>query len=109
MNAVVFSSVFMLTIFLTRAFLYFVRIASPTVSGFRVHHYMYGLFLLLLGIMTRDVIVVSIGYGLFLDEAPCLLSCKAFGYKEYSSKKTKLLLMILIVISIGISFWRLSS
>ncbi len=68
-----FFIVFLLTIVITRLFLYFNPIASPTVEGFRLHHYMYGIVFVIIGVVIPNLIIYAIGLGLFVDELTYLL------------------------------------
>ncbi len=44
-----------------------------TIFGLRLHHWMYGLVLLLIGIIIENLIVLGVGAGLFLDEFTYIL------------------------------------
>jgi hypothetical protein len=68
-----FFIVFLATIFITRLTLYFCPFPSPTIGKFRMHHYMYGIALLLIGLLAKSILVYSIGMGLFFDELTYLI------------------------------------
>ena len=65
--------IFASTILITRLFLYLKPISSPTLKGWRVHHYMYGLLLILISIGAKNKNIFAIGLGLFIDEVPYLI------------------------------------
>lgn len=46
---------------------------ETTLWGFRVHHYMYGIILILLGVAFKNVPLYAVGMGLFVDELTYLL------------------------------------
>lgn len=95
-----FNLFFITTIIFTRIFLSFFPISSPKVMNFKIHHYMYGIILMVSYFFLKSEILLSIGYGLFLDELPCLILFKKFHYKEYFSKKTVLLLLSFTLFSV---------
>lgn len=67
-NADYFFTIFLITILTTRFFLYFKPIPSPVIKGIRLHHYMYGLALIPIGLLFRNITMYAIGLGLFIDE-----------------------------------------
>lgn len=68
-----FFNIFILTILITRIFLFVSPISSPTVKKFRIHHYMYGVVGIFLGLLFHSIIIYGIGLGLFVDELTYLL------------------------------------
>ncbi len=68
-----FFLIFFATIVITRLVVFIYPIAGPTVGGLRIHHYMIGILLILIGIFSRSVIVYAIGLGLFIDELAYLI------------------------------------
>ncbi len=75
-----FFLIFLLTIIVTRISLYVAGLYASdadniglTLFGFRLHHYMYGLVLIPLGIIIANVFLYAIGLGLFVDELTYLL------------------------------------
>jgi len=86
-----FFLIFIITVVVTRVFLYFKPIASPVIKGFRLHHYMYGLILSVLGIVLGSVTIFAIGIGLFVDELGFLL----IGGKTHKENYSKLSLILL--------------
>ena len=57
-----------ITVVITRLFLAIYPIPAPTIKRFRVHHYMYGAGLILIGLSVHWIVAYAIGIGLFLDE-----------------------------------------
>lgn len=68
-----FFFVFLATILITRFVLYVHPMPSPSIGGFRLHHYMYGLALLTVGYALGSAIIFAVGLGLFVDELTYLL------------------------------------
>jgi len=68
-----FFSIFLCTVLITRLFLYFFPVPSPTVGGFRMHHYMYGIAGIFAGLLVGSVALYAVGSGLFIDELAYLL------------------------------------
>lgn len=91
-----FFLVFIATLLITRIFLYFRPIASPTVGSFRLHHYMYGVVGMILGIAFNILTLFAIGLGLFIDELTYLLIGGKTHEDNYS--KTSLIGTLIFVI-----------
>lgn len=68
-----FFFIFFLTILCTRVFLFLWPTPGPTIGKFRIHHYIYGILGVLLGLIFHSVIIYAIGLGLFVDELTYLL------------------------------------
>lgn len=82
-----FFIIFLATILITRLLLYFKPIPSPTVKGFRLHHYMYGLLLMIIGALLKSTTIYAVGLALFLDEFPYLIhESGTHGDKEFNKK-----------------------
>lgn len=79
-NGDYFFLIFLGTIAVTRLFL-IKKIAAPTIGGFRVRHYMYGIVLLPLALWMGNVTIYAIGCGLFVDELSVAL-VKGSGHKS---------------------------
>src|SRR3989344_8460892 len=79
-NADYFFLIFLGTIAATRLFL-LTNLAGPTIKGFRVRHYMYGVVLIVLAFLTNNVTIYAVGFALFIDELPLILF-KGPGHKE---------------------------
>ncbi len=97
-----FFIIFLITILVTRTFLYFNPIPSPTVNGFRMHHYMYGIVLAPTGIALGNVTIFAIGTGLFIDELGYLL----IGGKNHEDNYSKKSLILLLLFIIGTYIFR---
>ncbi len=82
-----FFVIFLATILITRIFLYFKPIASPKIKGFRLHHYMYGIILIILGLLSNTLTVYAIGFGLFIDELTFIM-IKGKSHKDNYSNKS---------------------
>ena len=82
-----FYLIFFLTILLTRVFLYYRRINSPIIRGFRCHHYMYGMIIVVFSLVVHSLVLYAIGVGLFVDEL-AFLFLKPKNYKTYYSKRS---------------------
>lgn len=93
-----FFSIFLFTIAITRVFLYFNPTPSPTIHGFRTHHYMYGLVLAPIGIAAGSVVLFAIGVGLFVDELGYLLIGGQTHADNYSASSLLLLCIFIILI-----------
>ena len=75
-----FFAVFLLTILITRIFLYYKPVASPTIKGLRLHHYMYGLVLAVVGFVLSNITLYGVGLGLFVDELTYILIRRQSNY-----------------------------
>lgn len=68
-----FFLIFFLTVFIVRVFLYIRPTPGPTISGFRIHHYMIGLALMPIGYLITNLVIYAVGLGLFIDELTYVL------------------------------------
>ena len=93
-----FFVIFVITILITRVFLYFNPTSSPTIKGFRMHHYMYGLILAPVGILVSNVAIYAIGVGLFIDELGYLI-IRGKTHEENYSKNSLMLLTIFVILT----------
>ncbi|MBT4376674.1 hypothetical protein HOD29_04840 [archaeon] len=82
-----FFLIFILSIILIRVLLYFYPISGPTIEGFRTHHYMYGILLLIFAKLFKDTTLFSIGSALFIDELMLILT-NSWTYADYFSTIT---------------------
>lgn len=82
----IFFVAFTVTILVTRLFLYFRPVPSPTVFGLRLHHWMYGLVLTLVAFWISSIVLYSIGVGLFVDELTYLLTGGKTHEHNYSTR-----------------------
>lgn len=92
-----FFVIFLATIIITRIFLYYKPTASPTIFRFRLHHYMYGIFLIFISILLKNIYLYGVGAGLFIDEVPYLL-LKGKTHADNYSKKSLVLLIVFVVV-----------
>lgn len=94
-----FFSIFLLTIILIRFWLLIKPISSPKIKGFKLHHYMYGLLIIVFSFFVSNIILYAIGLGLFVDELPLLIKYNGkFHWKEYNSIYSRAGLVICIII-----------
>lgn len=68
MNEQYFFLIFLTTILITRIVLYIKPVSSPTIKGFRIHHWMYGVLFISISFLVKNVPLFAIGLGLFIDE-----------------------------------------
>jgi hypothetical protein len=97
MNPLEFLFLIIFTIFATRIFLYFTKLSGPTIKGFRVHHYLYGIILIIISFFIKSGIILAIGLGLLIDELP-LFFINDWSEKSYYSKKCLVGILIFITI-----------
>ena len=69
------------TITITRLLLVSYKMAGPTITGFRVRHYMFGIILLIPAFLIDNLTLYAIASGLIVDEIPVILA-KGPGYKN---------------------------
>ena len=73
-SADIFFAIVFLTVAVTRIFLYVRPPApGPVIYGFRIHHYVYGLIAIVIGIIGGIPILYAVGVGLFVDELALIL------------------------------------
>ena len=63
-----FFLIFVVTIVIVRLFLFLCPFSSPDIKGFRIHHYMYGIVGIIIGLVAHSINLYAIGLGLFVDE-----------------------------------------
>lgn len=68
-----FFLIFLATVIVTRLFVFIYPVPSLTLMKFRIHHYMYGILGVILGLVFNSIIVYAIGLGLFIDELTYIL------------------------------------
>ena len=76
-----FFLIFLGTIAATRVFLFSSRMANPTIAGFRLRHYMFGIVLITAAFLVDNLIIYAVGLGLLADELP-LIVIKGPGHRE---------------------------
>lgn len=65
--------------------IYFVN-SSPSIGKLKLHHYMYGIVIIVLGGLLKNPYLLGIGLGLFVDEFPLIIRYgNRFHWKEYWS------------------------
>jgi len=72
-NGDYFFLVFLGTVAVTRI-LVLMKVTGPTLKGFRIHHYMYGVLFIVLGFVFKNITLYAIGFGWFVDELPIILA-----------------------------------
>ena len=92
-----FFPLFLVTIVITRVFVYLKPIPSPTIRGFRTHHYMYGIAIAIIGAFAHNIILYAIGLGLFIDELGYLL-INGKTHEDNYSKPSLILLAIFVIL-----------
>ncbi len=92
-----FFSIFLVTVIITRIGLYIKPLASPTIKGLRLHHYMYGFLILIISLFFKNPLGFSLGLGLFIDEIPYLV-LKGKTHKDNYSKNSIRGVVILIIL-----------
>lgn len=95
-----FFLLFLITILVTRIVLYVKPISSPTVQGFRIHHWMYGVVLVILSPIYSNIALFAIGLGLFVDELSYILIGGKNHKDNYSTKSIVGTLLFVILVYI---------
>lgn len=72
---------FLSTIAITRLLLVSHKMAGPTIKGFRLRHYMFGVVLLIPAFLIDNLMIYAIALGLIVDEIPVILA-KGPGHKD---------------------------
>lgn len=72
---------FLGTIAITRLLLVSHKMAGPTIKGFRLRHYMFGLVLLISAFLIDNLTIYAIAFGLIVDEISVVLA-KGPGHKD---------------------------
>lgn len=100
-----FSITFILTIIITRIYLYFYPLANPIIAGLKIKHWMIGLLIILIYFIISyfkedNVIIVifGMGLGLFVDELTYLLT----GGKTHADNYTTLTILGTIIFAVVI-------
>ncbi len=92
----------MITIIVTRWFVYVFNRPSPTIKNFRTHHWMYGLlFTILLFCLSnfyRNIYLLSISMGVFLDEIGFIIIRGKTHEDNYSPKSFIILLLFVLLL-----------
>lgn len=80
-NSEYFFLIFLGTIAVTRFLLISHKMAGPTIEGFRLRHYMFGVVLFIFAFLAHNLTIYAIGLGLIVDEIPVIL-VKGPGHKD---------------------------
>lgn len=82
-----FIVIFLVAILGTRLFLFIKPKPSPTIKGFRLHHYMYGILLLIISVFMKNIAFYAIGLALAVDQLPYVIhERKTQGGKNFNEK-----------------------
>ncbi len=103
-----FFLIFLGTIIIIRIFLYFRPTPSPTVKGFRFHHYIFGIIIALIGGIIQNLVVYAIGLGFFIDELGYLIIGGKTHEDNYSVSSILILVLFVILAFIfrnNLVFW----
>lgn len=96
-----FFSIFIITIIVTRLFLFLYPTSSPTIGDFRTHHYMFGIVVAIIGILLKNISVYAVGFGLFIDELGYLLIGGTTHADNYSASSLILLGVFVVLVYMG--------
>ena len=85
-----FFILFVCTIVFVRLWLWFLPKHGPKIFGIQVHHYAYGLLIILISFFILKPLLLPIGAALFVDEIPLFFMFKGFNWphdhwKQYHS------------------------
>ncbi len=80
-----FFLIFLGTILLVRFILFFYPTSSPTIAGFRLHHWMYGIVLLSIAFAIRKIPLLAVGLALVVDELTFILMNGKTHAENYSA------------------------
>ncbi len=80
MNIKIFFLIIIATIVISRLFLWFLPKHGPVVAGLQLHHYMYGLMLILAYVFIQKPILFALGSGLVIDEIPLFFIYKTWDW-----------------------------
>ena len=91
-----------LTTWITRVFVWVKPVASPTVNGFRFHHWMYGLIGVLLCVLLapfrKSIAALAISLGVFIDESGYILINGKNHEDNYSVESFILIMLVEIML-----------
>ena len=91
----------MLTVILTRVWVYLFNKPSPTIKNFRTHHWMYGLlFTIILFSISKfytNLYLLSISMGIFLDEIGFII-IRGKTHKDNYSPQSFMILMFFMLL-----------
>lgn len=76
--------------------------SSPTIKGFKIHHYMYGIIMVTTGFVLKSEYLIAIGMGLFIDEViPLIKYGNNFNEKQYWSLHTYIWTLVVVLLCVG--------
>lgn len=94
----------MITILLTRVWVYIFNRPSPTIKNFRTHHWMYGLLItiILFSISSfyKNIYFLAISMGIFLDEIGFIIINGKTHEDNYSPKSFMILMFFILLLFI---------
>ncbi len=94
----------LLTIIITRTFVYLFNRPSPTIKGFRTHHWMFGLLLSIILFCISsfyvNIYLLSISMGIFLDEIGFIIVRGKTHEDNYSPKSFMILMFFILLLFI---------
>ncbi|MDP2672375.1 MAG: hypothetical protein Q8O84_01020 [Nanoarchaeota archaeon] len=94
-----FFLIFIVTILVARFLPLFKRISSPKINKIKLHHYMYGVVLVILTFLFHNLTLYGIGLALFIDELLLLIRYgNNFHWQEYDSTYSQFGLIFLVII-----------
>lgn len=93
-----------ITILITRVVVFIFNKPSPTIKGFRTHHWMFGLLftiiLFCISSFYTNVYLLSISTGIFLDEIGFIIIRGKTHEDNYSPKSFMILIFFIILLFI---------
>lgn len=91
-----------ITVLLTRFLVFIFKKPSPTIKGFRIHHWMYGLLftVILFGVSKfyTNIYLLSISTGVFLDEIGFIIIRGKTHEDNYSPKSFMILMFFILLL-----------
>lgn len=93
-----------ITILITRVIVYIFNKPSPTIKNFRTHHWMFGLFFMIIlfciSSFYTNIYLLSISTGIFLDEIGFIIIRGKTHTDNYSPKSFMVLLFFVLLLFI---------
>lgn len=91
-----------ITILITRIVVYVFNQPSPTIKNFRTHHWMFGLFFMIILFCISgfyiNIYLLSISTGIFLDEIGFIMIKGKTHEENYSPKSFMILLFFILLL-----------
>ncbi len=82
MNMIYLIILYSATIIVSRVALWIWPRHAPKIGNFQLHHYMYGLLLIVLYFFIPQNFLLVIGLGLFVDELPLFFIFRGFDWPD---------------------------